>query len=214
MYITYGSPAQIDPKPLPPHQRYISDRVWYVRQLAKDAGEEFAIITAEYGLVFEENYIPMHDHTLSSDEVERLSNEIAKTLQKKGASSVTFFVIPEEWQEKESAFRYDLVLQKACLLAKIPYTLKPITIPLGERTHGTPSPVRPENIEIGGPYTMNKKADPTYLLRAQDEKGLWQNVRTSTFLPDLQIKARSLSKKFSNQKVEIVELPKDTKFPF
>ena len=215
MYVTYGSRTNNpDPKPLPPQQRYYSDRVWYVRQLAKDAGEEFAIITAEYGLVFEENYIPLHDHILDMQEVEKLGREVAKTLKQKASSSVTFFLVPEEWSEGGAAYRYNLALQLACNLAKIPYALKPITVPLGERTKGEPTPVRPENIEIGGPFTMNKKSFTTYLLRAQDEKGLWQDVRKSTFLPDLQIKARTLSKKFPNQKVEITELPKDERFSF
>lgn len=215
MYVTYGSrTSNPNPNPLPPHQRYLSDRVWYVRQLAKDAGEDFAVITAEYGLVFEENYIPLHDHILDMDEVEKLGREVAKTLQQRGGDSVTFFIVPEEWAEGGAAYRYNLVLQLACQLARVPYNLKPITTPLGERTKGEPTPVRPENIEIGGPFTMNKKADPIYLLRAQDEKGLWQDVRKSVFLPDLQIKARTLVKKFPDRKVEITELPNNERFSF
>ncbi len=214
MYITYGSRiSNPDPKPLPPHQRYLSDRVWLVRQMAKDAGEDFAVITAEYGLVFEENYVPLHDHMLDMHEVEQLGKDVSRQLKRKGTSSVTFFIIPEEWSEGGAAYRYNLVLQLACNLAKIPYTVKPITKDLGERTKGEPTPVRPENIEIGGPYSMNKSAT-VYVLMAQDEKGLWQNIRKSSFLPDLQIKARMLVKKFPDRKVEIAELPRDERFSF
>ena len=215
MYVTYGSEVQVPSlEALPPHQRFISDRVWYVRQLAKDAGEDFAVITPEYGLVSEESYIPYHERMLGREEMQSLIEDVANTLKKKSASSVTFFVAPEEMGEGGMADRFNLILQSACEEADIPYTMKPIQVPLGERTKGLPTPVRPENVEIGGPHTMNKKAEPTYLLRAQDEKGLWQNVRTSTFLPDLQIKARMLTKKFPNQKVEIVEMPKDERFSF
>lgn len=51
-------------------------------------------------------------------------------------------------------------------------------------------------------------------LRAQDEKGLWRNIRKSKFLPDLQIKARLLVEKFPDRKVEIVEDPSNEKFSF
>lgn len=213
MYITYGSrTSNPDPQALPPHQRYFSDRVWYVRQLAKDAGEEFAIITAEYGLVFEENYIPLHDHMLNMNEVETLGKEVAKQLKQKGASAVTFFIISEEWSEGGAAYKYNLVLQLACHIASVSYAVKPITVELGERTKGKPTPVRPENVEIGGPHTMNKKAE--YELIAQDEKGLWKSIRKSSFLPDLQIKARSLSKKFPDRKVSIILEKDTTEFPF
>jgi len=209
MYVTYGSKtANPDPNPLPPHRRYYSDRVWYVRQLAKDAGEEFAVITSEYGLVFEENAIPLQDHIIDIDEVESLGKETAKVLKQHSAASVVFFIIPEEWSEGGAAYRYNLVLQLACNIANIPYTVKPIKESLGERTKGEPTPVRPENIEVGGPFSMNKKSEPaSYQLIAQDENGIWQNVRTSSFLPDLQIKARALAKKFPNRKVDIVADP-------
>jgi hypothetical protein len=51
-------------------------------------------------------------------------------------------------------------------------------------------------------------------LRAQDANGIWQVVRKSTFLPELQIKARALAKQFPLQKVEITEDPSDEKFSF
>lgn len=214
MYVTNCSADKtLTLEPVPPHQRYLSDRVWYVRQLAKDAGEDFAIVSGEFGLVFEDNCIPSYDHLLQKDEVLALGKEMAKQLKQRGTSSITFFVIPQEWQEGKPVHQYSLAMQYACNIAKIPFAIKPIDVPLGGRTKGEPTPVRPENIEIGGPYTMNKKAT-VFLLRAQDEKGLWQDVRKSTFLPDLQIKARMLAKKFPNQKVEITELPKDERFSF
>lgn len=215
MYVTNCSSAKtLNPEPLPPHQRYYDDRVWYVRQLAKDAGEEFAVISGEFGLVTEDQCIPSYDHLLTWDEVESLGKSIAADLKSRSTSSITFFVVPEEWSEGKAVVRYGAALQKACELAKIPYSVRPFTVPLGGRTKGEPTPVRPENIEIGGPFTMNKKAERTYILRAQDEKGLWQDIRKSTFLPDLQIKARMLVKKFPDRKVEITELPLDERFSF
>jgi hypothetical protein len=210
MYVTYGSKdLNPDPGPLPPQQRFFSDRVWYVRQLAKDAGQEFALITAEYGLVFEQNFIPPDNSIVDMDKVESLGKETAKVLKTHGAKDVVFFIIPEEWGEGGAADRFNLVLQYACNLAKIPYTMKPIKVPLGQRTKGEPTPVRPENIPpfaapLGGPYSMNKKAEPAvYELLAQDENGIWKSVRKSSFLPDLQIKAKSLLEEFPNRKVSI-----------
>lgn len=240
MYVTYGSRFSTpSPELLPPHQRYLSDRVWYVRQLAKDAGEEFGIITAEYGLVFEDQSVPQHEHMPQQDELESLGKEVSKTLKQRGVGSITYFVIPEEWSEGGAAYRYGLVLQLACNLAGIPFTVKPITVPLGERTKGQPTPVRPENIEIGGPYTMQKKANKeywcmecgkaltpeqniehhhkghhiqlvdkkaSYLLRAQDDAGVWKEIRRSSFYPDLEIKAKALARKHPERKVEIVRV--------
>ena len=205
MYVTYGSKdLNPDPGPLPPQQRFFSRRVWYVRQLAKDAGQEFALITAEYGLVFEQNFIPPDNSIVDMDKVESLGKETAKVLKTHGAKDVVFFIISEEWGEGGAADRFNLVLQYACNAANISYTRKPIKVPLGQRNKGEVDPVRPENIELGGPYSMNKKAEPAiYQLSAQDENGIWKPIRKSSFLPDLQIKAKSLLKEFPDRKVSI-----------
>lgn len=58
---------------------------------------------------------------------------------------------------------------------------------------------------------MDKKS---FVLKAQDESGLWQIVRKSVFLPDLQIKARTLTKKFPDRKVSITEEQNLGELPF
>jgi len=47
------------------------------------------------------------------------------------------------------------------------------------------------------------KVFDTYILEAQDNQGYWQVVRTSTFGPELEIRAEQLVKKFPDRKVRI-----------
>jgi hypothetical protein len=228
MYVTNCSASKaIDPNPLPAAERYLSNRIDYVKQLAKDAGEDFAIISGEYGLV--SGNIPYYDHLLNEDEVESLAEVVADQIKEQGIHNITFWAMPEEWSDPARAVRrYSQVLERARQLAPFTYAVKFIEEPIGGRERGRPktepgaapegpqaTTVRPENVGFGGPHSMNKKAEPSaYQLRAQDEKGLWQEVRQSTFLPDLQIKARSLVKQFPDRKVEIVPIADNKTLPF
>jgi hypothetical protein len=226
MYVTNASASRaLSNDPLPPHQRYLTDRVAYVYQLAKDAGEDFAVLSAEYGLVFGDQSVPFSDHGLSDDEVEKLAAVVAEEIEARGVKSITFWALPQEWSDPaRSARRYSKVLERARQLFSFHYAVQFIDAPLGGRERGRPTPepghapegeetstIRPENVGFGGPHSMNKQS---YQLRAQDEKGLWQDVRQSTFLPDLQIKARSLVKEFPDRKVEIVPVADNKPLPF
>lgn len=210
MYVTNASATKsLSPEEVAPTERYLSDRVWWVKERADKDGEDFAVLSGEFGLLTDTSRIPPYEHTLGADEIETLGDFVANQLKQKKASRVTFWAIPEEVSQGRSVNKYIAVLSRACEIAGIPLEVLPIDEPLGGRTKGKPTPVSPQY--IGGPFKMNKKG---YLLRAQDEKGLWQNVRTSVFLPDLQIKARMLVKKFPDRKVEIVEEQRDERFPF
>jgi hypothetical protein len=217
MYVTYCvSPWQTPTdKPLPPQQLHLSNLVMYVYQLAKDDGAEFAVISPyPYGLVSSTECVPHHPPMSEKDD-ELLLELIEKQMEEKGISSIDFWVVAAEYLDTNHPLhKYEMLLQQACTKLGKGFNLRKVKEPLGSIKQDIPSPVRPENVEIGGPHSMNKKAGPTYILRAQDENGIWKDVRKSSFLPDLQIKARTLAKKFPAQKVEIVEAPNDGRQSF
>jgi len=69
-------------------------------------------------------------------------------------------------------------------------------------TCGKPAPFKRDNKNFCA-KCLGSVMKLTYILRAQDEKGFWQEVRRSTFLPDLQIKADQLSKDYPDRKIVI-----------
>lgn len=229
MYVTYCTAAKtFSPELLTPEQRYYSDRVAYVSDLAKAAGEDFGVISGELGLVSGPE-VYNYDHLLRWDETADMSKKVAAQIKQRNIKAITFWYNKREMGEPGRAVhRYQAVLIEACDAAGIPFSSMPIEEKLGGEIkepakiepgiwHDTdPLTGKPKHAPTKYPpkgVSMNKKAEQTFLLRAQDEKGLWQNVRKSSFLPDLQIKARMLVKKFPAQKVEIVEEHKDEQFP-
>ena len=226
MYVTNGSASKaISVEPLPAAERYLSNRIDYVKQLAKDAGEDFAILSGEYGLVSGAANISYYDHLLAKDEVGSLAKVVADQIKEQGISNIAFWALPQEWTDPARPVRrYSQVLELARRIVPFHYSIQFINVPLGGRDRGRPKPevgvapegleapsVRPENIGFGGPHSMNKQS---YQLRAQDEKGLWQNVRQSNFFPDLVIKAKALIKEFPERKVEIVPVADTKPLPF
>ena len=205
MFVTNCSKFKLpEPANIPPQQRYLSNRIWYVHQLAKDAGEPFAVVSGEFGLVSEEQSIPDYEHMLAPEEIRGLSEKIAAQIKEQSIPEITFWVISGEYSDTGRAVhRYIAAVQRACELTGAKFHVMPITIPVSQKSKGETA-VRPENIPLRGPHTMNKKAEK-YVLMAQDENGIWQTVRKSAFLPDLQIKARTLVKKYPDRKVSIVQ---------
>jgi len=210
MYVTYcfstwQSTTPVD-KPLPPQQLHLDNLVGYVYDQAKKDAQSFAVISpAPHGLVNSKQCTPPHS-TLPPEDLESLYELVKKQIKEEGVGSVDYWVVPTEYSiVSHPLHQYEMVLQNACEELGIGFNLKWVRVPLGSIKHEVPSPVSPANVEIGGPFSMNKI---TYVLRAQDEKGLWQDIRKSSFLPDLNIKAKSLLKKYPNQKVEIVSISK------
>lgn len=200
MYVTYCSKDKaVDPKPLPPGRRYVDPRIWYVLKLAREAGEPAAILSGEFGLVSTDQCIPLYDHLLTPEETAEMSEKVAKQL--KGQSSVTFFIDSGEFSARGPALTYVRVMQEACKKAGASFAMRPVPGNLE---------LNPSDITVGD-ISMNKKS---FILSAQDEAGLWKVVRKSSFLPDLQIKARALAKKFPERKVSIKEEQNFDEFSF
>lgn len=188
---------------------------------------EFGILMEYY------TWVPNYDHLMSWKETPAMAKRVAAQLKELGITEVTFWYNKREKQEPARAVhRYEATMIEACQEAGIPFSSMPIEEKLGgeikEPAEVPPAQVtkdpetgeevrfqpwhpglgekKPSHAPTKYPpkgVSMNKKAERTYLLRAQDEKGLWQDVRKSAFLPDLQIKAQMLVKKFPNRKVEI-----------
>jgi len=221
LYVTNCSGGKIPQiEAVTPDNLYMSVRVWYLKQLAEEKGYPWAILSGEYGLVFGDDKVCTYDTLLADDEKAIVSKGelVAKQLKEHGVDSVRFYLVPDELESGRAVNRYLSVMQYAC--NKLSITLEEVPFPKPTSTR-KPVPVEPQYIP--STYHMDKtlpnqlktnKEAQMFVLKAQDEKGLWQNVRKSSFLPDLQIKARMLVAKFPNQKVEIVEEPRDAKLPF
>ena len=66
---------------LPAVQRYQSERIQRVRDMAHSAGASFWILSGEFGLVPESQPIPFYDHQLLASEVPDLSARVAGQLE-------------------------------------------------------------------------------------------------------------------------------------
>lgn len=204
MYVTYCTARKSLEKPeegLPPSKRYYSDRIYRVVKRARAAGEPVAILSGKLGLVGENECTPLYDQLLSNEEVLELSKKVAQQLKDKGVTSVTFFADAKAWEEGRAVHRYTKALQMACKEAGTSFVLM---------FDDESEELNPSDVTFGD-ISMNKKS---FVLMAQDESGLWKTIRTSSFLPDLQIKARSLAKKFPDRKVSIKEQANPESLPF
>lgn len=215
MYVTYESADKTLVPTDTPERKMYSDRVAYVSDLAKAAGEEFAVLSGGYdstgrpfGLLLPDVQVPSYKHMVKWQETPSIAKQVAAQLKQRNVKEVVFWYNKREMSEAtRPVHRYQAILLEACDAAGVQFSSMPIEEKLGGELRGEPTPYPPKGV------SMNKKAEQTFLLRAQDTNGLWQNVRKSTFLPDLQIKAKMLVKKFPNQKVEIVAEHKDEQFP-
>lgn len=189
---------------VPIEELELSAAVMTVKALAETAGVPWAILTSGYGLTLGGTSVAPYHGVIHEGDVDDMGSRVAKQLRELKVDELWFFVVPEEISGGGVMGNYLSVLEDAITkLRQNSYNIKMVTKPFPTRNEMSRQ-LRPQ--DIPKTYHQNKEAH-MFLLRAQDEKGLWQNVRKSSFLPDLQIKGKQLQRKFPGRKVEIVVEP-------
>ena len=212
LYVTGSSSIKLPvTEAIPVEELELSANVWYVKAKAKKDNVPWAVLTSAYGLVMGGTNVAPYHGVIREGEVDDLGTRVSKQLREAKVDRVDFFAVPEEIASGGVQVNYkDTMIDAISKLQATGYNITLTESPLPTRNDMSKA-LKPQ--DIPKQFHQQKEAH-MYLLKAQDEKGLWQLVRKSAFLPDLQIKARMLVAKFPNQKVEIVEEPKDVKLSF
>ena len=89
--VTYCSgPKRKDGGLLPAIDRYLSERIRILHQLATADAAEFRIISGEFGLLSADQPIPWYDHLQSPEEVGELAQNVAAGLTDLQADAVEY----------------------------------------------------------------------------------------------------------------------------
>ena len=92
VFCTYCSKGKTDdPGDVPAIERYTSQRIRTVYACALLAGQDFQILSGEYGLIGPSYPTPNYDHLLAAYEVDRLAVTVARQLNETGATGVVYF---------------------------------------------------------------------------------------------------------------------------
>jgi hypothetical protein len=95
---------------LPAHRRYRGDHVAQVRQIAREKGLPFFLLSGKFGLIHEDRMVPCYDCLLSERDVEPLIRKVRTQLAKRGIHRLWFYNKPKpQWEP------YKRVLLGACL---------------------------------------------------------------------------------------------------
>jgi hypothetical protein len=93
-YVTYCSaPKRENREPLPAIERYLSERILSVDQLARENGALFLILSGTYGLIERDAPLPYYDHLLAPEEIEPMSRLAIESLQKYGVTAIVWFTV-------------------------------------------------------------------------------------------------------------------------
>jgi len=71
--------------------RYISQRIQYVHQLALENDAEFLILSGKYGLLKGSDELPYYDQLLGADEVEKMTKIVQSQLESAGVKHLKCF---------------------------------------------------------------------------------------------------------------------------
>ena len=122
IYVTYCS-AEKNPieKEIKAIDRYRSERIDYVRALAKQDKADFMILSGKFGLLAPTDLIPNYDHLLKAFETIRLSKTVARQMKNLKGKSIVMY---SHWVDKDmNVAPYIETLTDACELTKIPFDL-------------------------------------------------------------------------------------------
>jgi len=121
-YCTYCSKEKREDKSqLPSIDRYISQRIKHVHQLALEHDADFLILSGKYGLLKGSAEIPYYDHLLSTDEVEDMTKLVSSQLRNAEVKRLKCFSASPELQP--SLRPYVDVLIKACVAEHIVFEI-------------------------------------------------------------------------------------------
>jgi len=102
---------------VPAFKRYVSPRIARVHDMANRTGEQFCILSGEFGLVDWNQPLPWYDHLLVADEVPDLSQKIARQLAEKGITRVDYYTVSPKADPK--VLPYMNTIEKACQFAGV-----------------------------------------------------------------------------------------------
>ncbi|HON57221.1 MAG TPA: hypothetical protein PLM75_07495 [bacterium] len=126
-YITYCcKDKKTDSGLLAAIDRYLSDRIKYVYNLAKQDNAEFFILSGKFGLISAYEKIEYYDKLLGLDEIQKISEKIAEQLKLAEAQNVIFFHF--DIKKDPNIQRYYDALKLACQKAEINFISKEIDI--------------------------------------------------------------------------------------
>ena len=122
VYVTYCS-AEKNPieKEIKAIDRYVSERITYVHELAKQDKADFMILSGKYGLLAPPDLIPNYDHLMKAFETTRMSKKIAKQLTFLKGKSIVYYT---HWMDKDvHVAPYIESIHDACEMTGTPFDL-------------------------------------------------------------------------------------------
>jgi len=101
-----------EPGEIPAIRRYQSPRIAKVYAAASELGVAFFILSGEFGLVPRHQPIPWYDHLLKPEEVDNLTELVAKQIHHFGITSIVYFT--KSLTQEPAILPYHDVLVAAC----------------------------------------------------------------------------------------------------
>ena len=111
-----------DAAPLPALERYVSDRIRVVSDLATSLGEDFRILSGLYGLLAGSDPIPYYDHLLTASEVEDHAARVADQLRELDSVRVVLHLRPPSVDPLTEPYRETMA--RACARAGIAFEIR------------------------------------------------------------------------------------------
>lgn len=112
---------------LPAIDRYLSERIRYVYQLALESEAEFRILSGKYGLLRGSDEIPYYDHLLRVGEVEAMTTIVSSQLKNAGVKRLRCFSAPLALEPQVKP--YIEVLTSACGAERIEFEITHLESP-------------------------------------------------------------------------------------
>ena len=112
-YCTYCSKDKVaTAHPLSAIERYQSQRIRYVYDLAQKDHRDFFILSGEFGLLTADQMIPYYDHLLLPSEVQDMRKQVEQQLTEQKIESIKFFIASIE--DQATVLPYNQVIEQAC----------------------------------------------------------------------------------------------------
>ena len=108
---------------LPASQRYLSERIRRVEELAKQDGLRFHILSGEFGLLESGQPIPWYDHLLVSEEVPALVEKVAARMVEEHIQQVDYYARPVDVDPNNAP--YTRTMEIACARAGVVLRVHP-----------------------------------------------------------------------------------------
>ena len=67
-----------------------------IENIAKEAGEEFYILSGKFGLLHAEHPIPYYDHEIKIEDTEKLAETVAQQIVECGITEIQYYALPRQ----------------------------------------------------------------------------------------------------------------------